>query len=119
MADDVGGDLGDRADTVELVVVTMRFDADADDTAADRLAAVLARYVVLTRMEPGCRNVDLCAAAADPRRVLVIEKWSSPAAQRVHLDGDAMVAMAEACRGVLAGPPQIELWDGVSAHDLA
>jgi hypothetical protein len=37
----------------------------------------------------------------------------------VHLDGDAMVAMAEACRGVLAGPPQIELWDGVSAHDLA
>jgi hypothetical protein len=30
-----------------------------------------------------------------------------------------MIEMAEACRGILVGPPQIELFQGVSAHDLA
>src|SRR4249920_3438242 len=44
-------------DQVELAIVTMRFDA-AD---ADSLMAVLSKYVVLTRMQPGCRNIDLCA----------------------------------------------------------
>jgi hypothetical protein len=29
-----------------------------------------------------------------------------------------MVDMAAACAGLLVGPPEIELWDGVSAHDL-
>jgi quinol monooxygenase YgiN len=102
-------------DDVELVVVTMRFDA-ADSQA---LAGVLARYVVLTRAEPGCRNVDLCASALVPGRMLVIEKWASPATQRAHFDAETMVAMAEACRGMLTRPPDIELWDGISAHDLA
>ena len=40
---------------IELVVVTMRFDAA--DAAA--LLGVLSKYVVMTRMEPGCRNIDL------------------------------------------------------------
>ena len=43
---------------VELAVVTMRFDA-ADPAS---LLAVLSKYVVLTRMESGCRNVDLCVS---------------------------------------------------------
>ena len=34
-------------------------------------------------------------------------------------DSPAMVEMAEACRGLLARPPLIDLWDGISAHDLA
>ena len=62
---------------IELAIVTMRFDAA--DAAA--LLAVLAKYVVLTRMEQGCRNIDLCT-------------------------------------GLLAAPPDIDLWDGPSAHDL-
>jgi quinol monooxygenase YgiN len=100
--------------SVELTVVTMRFDA-ADPAA---LTAVLAKYVVLTRMEPGCRNVDLCASVTRPGRFLVIQKWESPAAQRAHFDGDVMVEMARAARGLLTGPPDIDLWDGPSAHDL-
>jgi hypothetical protein len=27
--------------------------------------------------------------------------------------------MARACTGVLTGPPDIDRWDGPSAHDLA
>lgn len=100
---------------VELTIVTMRFDA-ADPSA---LTAVLAKYVVLTRMEPGCRNVDLCTSVTRPGRLLVIQKWDSAAAQRAHFDGAVMVEMAQACRGLLTGPPDIDLWDGPSAHDLA
>jgi quinol monooxygenase YgiN len=103
-----------RQAEVDLVLVTMRFDA-ADPSS---LAAVLSKYVVLTRMQPGCRNVDLCASAVQPARLLVIEKWESPAAQRAHFDSEVMVDMASACNGLLASAPDIELWDAASAHDL-
>ena len=99
---------------VELMVVTMRFDA-SDDAA---LLAVLAKYVVLTRMEAGCRNVDLVSSVTHPGRHLVIEKWESPDHQRAHFDSASMVDMAAACNGVLARAPDIDLWDATSAHDL-
>jgi quinol monooxygenase YgiN len=99
---------------VELTIVTMRFDASDPDA----LAAVLSKYVVLARMEPGCRNVDLSASATRPGRYLVVQKWDSPAAQRAHFDGAVMVEMARACTGLLAAPPDVDLWDAMSAHDL-
>ena len=92
----------------------MRFDA-ADPAA---LLGVLSKYVVLTRAQPGCRNVDLCSSYTQPGRFLVIQKWESPDAQREHFDSAAMVEMAMACDGLLTAPPDIDLWDGPSAHDL-
>ena len=100
---------------IELVVVTMRFDAA--DAAA--LLGVLSKYVVMTRMEPGCRNIDLCASVTRPGRYLLIQKWDSPAAQQAHFDSTAMVAMATSCTGLLTSAPDIDLWDGPSAHDYA
>ena len=85
----------------------------------ERLLAVLAKYVVVSRGAPGCRNIDLCASATRDDRYLLIEKWASPEAQRAHFDSPEMVEMAEACRGILTNPPQIDLWDGASAHDLS
>jgi len=99
---------------VELAIVTMRFDA-AD---AGSLLAVLSKYVVLTRMELGCRNIDLCASVTHPGRYLLIQKWSSIEAQRAHFDSALMVEMARSCSGLLSAPPDIDLWDGASAHDL-
>jgi quinol monooxygenase YgiN len=87
--------------------------------AAERLLAVLARYVVVSRSHPGCRNIDLCASVTRPGRYLVVQKWDSPEAQRRHFDSPEMVAMAESVRPLLAGPPEIDLLDGISAHDLA
>ncbi|HEY1635443.1 MAG TPA: antibiotic biosynthesis monooxygenase family protein [Acidimicrobiales bacterium] len=105
---------------VELTVVTLGFDARAaDDGSAERLLAVLANYVVLSRGQPGCRNIDLCASRTEPGRFLVIEKWETPAAQRRHFDSPEMVEMAEACRGLIARRPAIDLLAGISAHDLA
>ena len=102
-------------DVVDLVVVTLRFDA-ADPAS---LMAVLSKYVVVTRMEPGCRNIDLVASITHPDRVLVVQKWTSPLAQRMHFDSPAMVEMASSCIGLLSAPPDIDLWESISAHDLA
>ena len=100
---------------VEPTLVTMRFDA-AD---AERLVAALARYVVLARGHPGCRNIDLCQSVTEPSRFVVVEKWDSPTSQRAHLDSPEFTELAAACEGLLRGRPDIELLDGLSAHDLA
>jgi quinol monooxygenase YgiN len=92
----------------------MRFDA----TDGGTLLAILSKYVVLSRMQPGCRNIDLCASVTRPGRFLLIQKWDSPAAQRAHFDSDLMIEMARSCEGILASPPDIDMWDGPSAHDL-
>ena len=99
---------------VDLTIVTLSFDA-TDDAA---LLAVLSKYVVLTRMQDGCRNVDLCSSATVLGRHLVVQKWESPAHQRRHFDSETMIDMARSCEGILAGPPDIDLWDATSAHDL-
>ena len=99
---------------VNLVVVTLSFDA-ADPA---RLQALLAKYVVLTRGHPGCRNVDLLVSATSPTRHLVVQKWESPEAQRAHFDSHDMVELAESCRGLLTAPPQIDLYDPISAYDV-
>lgn len=105
------------AEDVKLVVVTMAFDAATGSEGA--VGAVLARYVVVTRGHPGCRNVDLCASVTRAGRFVVISKWESLEAQRTHFDSADMVLMAESFRGLLASPPEIDLLSGVSAHDLA
>jgi quinol monooxygenase YgiN len=99
---------------VELTMVTMGFSAS--DEAA--LLAVLSKYVVLARMQPGSRNIDLAASVTSPGRYVIVQKWDSPAAQRAHFDSDVMVEMARSCVGLLTEPPQIDLLDPVSAHDL-
>jgi quinol monooxygenase YgiN len=101
-------------DEVDLTIVTMAFDA-ADP---DRLLAVLANYVVMSRGHPGCRNIDLAASVTEPGRFVIIEKWTSPEDQQRHFDSDEMVTMAQACTGLLSAPPTIDLLEGLSAHDL-
>lgn len=102
------------SDEVELTIVTMTFRAK--DAAA--LMPVLAKYVVLSRNHAGCRNIDLCASVTTPGRFTIIEKWDSPEVQRDHFDSAEMVEMAQACSGLLGEPPEIDLLEGISAHDL-
>ena len=102
------------ADEVELTIVTMVFET----SNAEALMPILAKYVVLSRGHEGCRNIDLCASVTSPGRFTIIEKWDSPDVQRVHFDSPEMVDMAKACSGLLSKPPQIDLLEGISAHDL-
>lgn len=111
---DVLGEWITMSDEVELTMVTMSFEA-VDDEA---LLAILSKYVVLTRMQDGCRNVDLCASVTRPGRHLVVQKWETPEHQRAHFDSEVMIDMATGCSGVLSHAPDIDLWDATSAHDL-
>jgi quinol monooxygenase YgiN len=102
------------AEDVELTMVTMVFDS----SDSEALQSILAKYVVLSRGHPGCRNIDLCVSATTPGRFVVVEKWDSPTAQRAHFDSSDMVEMAAACTGLLTRPPVIDLLESISAHDL-
>jgi quinol monooxygenase YgiN len=106
---------GEPSAEVDLAVVTMVFDAS--DPGA--LMGILSKYVVVSRGHPGCRNIDLCGSVTTPNRFLVIQKWESPEAQQAHFDSAEMIEMAQACTGLLSRPPTIDLFEGLSAHDLA
>lgn len=99
-------------------MVTLTLEA-LDDATNAQLLAVLAKYIVLARGHEGCRNIDLVASVTHPGRYLLVQKWESPETQRAHFDSADMVEMAEACRGLLARAPDLDLWEGISAHDLA
>ena len=101
---------------ISLAVVVGVFDA-RPGAEAD-LAAVLARYVVVGRTAPGCRNIDLVASLTTPGRFLVYEKWESPEHQREHLTSAVTEDMAAAALPLLAGPPDLGLFEAISAHDL-
>ena len=102
------------SDDVDLTMVTMTFDA----LDPGRLQSVLARYVVLSRGHPGCRNIDLAMSSTTPNRFVIVEKWERPEDQRAHFDSADMVTMAEGCTGLLVAPPSIDLLDAISVHDL-
>jgi quinol monooxygenase YgiN len=101
---------------VEVAVLTAAFTARPEREGD--LAAVLSRYVVLTRGEPGCRNVDLLTSATESGKFLVIEKWDTAERARAHLDTELMTGMAAAAVPLLAEKPGIDLLDTISAHDL-
>lgn len=101
---------------VEISVVAGLFQSRSGNEA--ELAAVLARYVVLSRSVTGCRNIDLVTSTSTPGRFLVVEKWDDADAQRDHLNSEAMVTMATQASPLLTQPPDLELYDVISAHDL-
>jgi len=100
----------------EIAVLTASFDARSG--AEEALLGALSRYVVLTRHEPACINVDLVASVTHAGRFLVIEKWSSADAIQDHLDSPLMTDMARAVLESLSAKPAIDLYDPISAYDL-
>ena len=101
---------------VQLAMLTGTFQARPD--AEEQLGAVLARYVVLTRREPACRNVDLVASTTQRGRFLVVEKWDSGDAVHAHVDSPLMAQMAQESIPFLAQRPDLDVYDTISAHDL-
>ena len=102
---------------VELTVVAGTFVARSGKEA--ELAAVLARYVVLSRSVTGCRNVDLMVVhlgagpVPDGREV---GRRRRP--RRTTSNGEIMVTMATEATNLLAGPPDLDLYDAISVYDL-
>src|SRR3954464_9136591 len=87
--------------------------------AKNAVAAPPARYVVLARHEPACRNIDLVASLTHGGRLVIIEKWDSADAVQEHLDSQLMTDMAGEALPSLATKPALDIYDTISAHDLA
>lgn len=113
-------DTSDRAqnepasEDIEPVMVTMTFETEQ----VTELIAVLSKYVVLSRMDTAARNIDLVTSVTRPGRFTIVEKWESEDAQQAHFDSTVMVEMASACNGLLSNPPDIDLHEAVTMHDL-
>jgi quinol monooxygenase YgiN len=107
--------MAEETDEIEPVMVILSFKTDKPD----QLMEVLARYVVLSRGQPGCRNIDYVASVTNPERLVIVEKWESIESQRNHFDSPEMVAMATESSPLLTGAPDIDLFEGISMHDLA
>lgn len=103
-------------EALDLVVVAGSFRAASG--REEDLASALARYVVLSRTEAGCRNVDLVASVTVPGRFMVWEKWESHEHQQRHLEGATTRRLAGEIRGLVAEEPELDLFDAVSVHDL-
>ena len=104
------------AEDPELAVLTVRFEPKPG--SEQPLMAILARYVVVSRQIPACRNIDLLASATQDGRLLLVEKWASLGDARTHLDSPEMAEMASAVVAHLAARPEVDLYDTISAHDL-
>ena len=110
--------MNEPANSADLTLAVVAGVFDARPGAEAELAAILAHYVVMSRTSPGCRNIDLVASLTTPGRFLVYEKWESPQSQRDHLCSPVTEEMAAAALPLLAGPPDLGLFEAVSAHDL-
>lgn len=110
--------MSEPANTADLTLAIVAGTFDARPGAEAELGAVLAHYVVVSRTSPGCRNIDLVASLTTPGRFLVYEKWESPDLQRDHLSSPVTQEMAAAALPLLAGPPDLGLFEAISAHDL-
>ena len=98
----------------EPVIVTMRWERVTDD-----LLAEIVRYVVMSRGEPGCRNIDLCASVTDRRagrghrEVGLDRRPSGPTSTaRPWWPWPPPPGSSGAAR------PELDLLEGISAHDL-
>lgn len=95
-------------------MVIMRFETDHTAEVMGRLA----KYVVLTRGHEGCRNVDFVASAVVEGRLVIVQKWDSVEHQKAHFNSDDMVSMAGDISPLLRQAPDIDLYEGLSMHDL-
>jgi len=102
-------------DEPDPVMVILRFNTERP---AD-LASILSRYVVISRSQASCRNIDFVSSMTIPGQLVVVQKWDSLDAQQAHFDSAEMVEMARSCEGLLSRAPDIDLYQGVSMHDLA
>jgi len=102
---------------IELAIVAGVFHARPG--YEEPLAGLLARYVVLARMEPGCRNIDLVSSLTVRGLFMVWEKWESHEHRQAHFEATAARRLASEVGDLVAEPPQFDVFDGISAHDLA
>ena len=81
---------------------------------ADEVEAVLTRIIPDVHSEDGC---ELYALHRKKDTFLFVEKWRDMAALSAHGSGPAIQALNEGLKGLVAGPPDVQILDAVPAGD--
>lgn len=82
----------------------------------DAVIAALTDAIPQVHAEDGC---ELYALNEASDRLIMIEKWASPEALRVHSKSPALAAMNPKLAGKVAAPPEIIVLSQVPAGDPA
>ncbi|MEU6562949.1 putative quinol monooxygenase [Nocardia nova] len=80
----------------------------------DEVAEVLTRLIPDVHNEDGC---ELYALHKTNDRFVFVEKWRDMAALGAHGGGPSMKALTEGLKGLVAGPPDIQVLEAVPAGD--
>lgn len=99
-----------------MFVIVARFESASGKEA--EVGAVLSKLAVTGRGEPGCYNIDLFGSSMDPGTYLVVEKWETEEARDSHVNEGALAEAAPMLVPLLARRPAIEVFEGISAHDI-
>jgi quinol monooxygenase YgiN len=82
----------------------------------EEVIAAVKETIEQVHAEDGCELYSLNEA---PDRLIMIEKWASPEALRVHGTGAALTALGPRLRGKVAGAPEVIVLQQVPAGDPA
>lgn len=81
---------------------------------SDEVEAVLTRLIPEVHTEDGC---ELYALHRGKDCFVFVEKWRDMAALGAHGSGPSIQAMNEGLKGLVAGPPDVQILDAVPAGD--
>jgi quinol monooxygenase YgiN len=82
----------------------------------DEVIAAFKETITQVHDEDGC---ELYALHEAPDRLIMIEKWASRDALRVHSTSPALTAMGPKLAGKVAGPPEIVVLNQLPTGDLS
>ncbi len=98
------------ADKKVTVVAQIRAKSGMEEKVKQELLSLVGP----TRTEAGCINYDLHQSVEDKSLFMFYENWVSKKHLDEHLAMPYMKSHLEKAKGMLAGPPEITLWEKIS-----
>jgi quinol monooxygenase YgiN len=95
---------------VPVIVATITPKADKFDAVEE----VLTRLIPEVHTEDGC---ELYALHKGKDRFVFVEKWRDMAALGAHGSGPNIKSLNEGLKGLVAGPPDVQVLEAVPAGD--
>ena len=95
---------------VEIAVLTGAFTARPERVGD--LAAVLARYVVLTRGEPGCAGFSSAIDVSDANLLHIGGEWSDEIAIDAHMRSEHMTELLKALGSAKVESIRVDAYEG-------
>ena len=93
-----------------IIVATITPKPDEFDT----VEGVLTRLIPAVHAEDGC---ELYSLHRGKDRFVFVEKWRDMAALGVHGGGPNIQVLTEGLKGLVAGPPDVQILEAVPAGD--